>query len=309
MFRKKKSSKEEKSWRAIKQSGRPRAITTDAKKRLWQYWLKIFKISCVGLGILSILGVGYFFIKHDFISSLFLGNDHPLKHIVFKTDGVLTDASIKKQIDPYIGTDLLSVDIFSIKESLEAIDQVKSAVVERLFPDTLKINLTEHQPIFKIVFINEKGNREGLLVSTEGHIFKGTGYSRELLKSLLFVEDIKLQKANQKFVPLTQLKSAIDLMLFANNERPELIKEWQSVSFEYLDDVFNTVEDSFIKIKTKKYGEIIFAPQEFDTQLNRLETIVNYIHEGQLSHIERIDLSMNGQAAVQIAKNYAQKKN
>lgn len=308
MLKKRKRLKEEKSWRAIKQSGMPRVITADAKRRLWERWLKIFKISCVGLAVLGVVGFGYYFVKYEMGSSSFLGNQHQLRHIIIKTDGVLTEAAVKKFTDLNVGMDLLNVDIFELKERLEGISQVKSALVERLFPDTLKISLMEHQPIFKIVYLNEKGRREGLLVSTEGAIFKGIGYNREFLKELLFMEGVKLRKANGKFLPLVQVKSAVDLIVLAKNERPEMYKGWKSISFEYLEDVLNTHEDSFIKIKTKGYGEIIFTPQHYELQMNRLGAIVNYIHEGHLAHIERIDLSMDGQAAVQIAKNYAYKK-
>jgi cell division septal protein FtsQ len=67
----------------------------------------------------------------------------------------------------------MDVDIHGIKAKLEAVGQVKSASVERELPDSLRIDLREHQPVMRLVLETETGKKQMRLVSRTGVVFEG----------------------------------------------------------------------------------------------------------------------------------------
>lgn len=293
------------TWRGIEQKGPSKGIGK-VKGRI--SFFKTGKVMAIVLGSLMIVGAGVFgFLEIKRGVSLLTPASHPLREVIVETNGVLRESLLAKALQLPEKVDLLDIDIFELKEKIEDLGQVKSAMVERQLPDTLKITLVEHVPVLKVVHVDNHNRREGLLVARDGTVFKGFGYSKSFLQSLLYVEGVNIQKTAGKYRPLRQVGLINELISLAQNEKPHLYKKWHSVSFAYLDDALGPA-GSFVKVKTKNYGDVIFSPQQYEVQLNRLDSIISYADERHLAHIERIDLSMQGQAAVQVASSFAKSK-
>lgn len=286
----------ENCWRMITQSGL-KGVSPQSKKRRFFSRLKTL-ISFFGIGIfITALFFAVYFYKTHSPSTAFIPI---IKHVEIESDGVLMDSHLIRFINLPKDVHIMNVDIFHLKQRLESLAQVRSAVVERQFPDRLKIIIHEYHPILKVVAVDESGKHQGLLVSKEGHVFRGYGYSADNLKYLPYLTGINLRKSGKSFKTILHMDYLYELIRCAQLESPQLYKSWKSISLEYCQNGNRTI-GAFIKVKTRTMGEIIFAPKKFELQLNRLNSIVSYASKQKLATIERIDLSMGNQAAVKVA--------
>lgn len=284
------------NWRSIAQNVVP-PITVYAKKRL--FCSKV-KICFAVIGLVSILIFLYllkFLLEKKTLPSYLTTDLQCIKKIDFSTDGVLKREQFSKFLYGISNEHLMNLDLFSLKEKFETISQVKAAVLEREFPFTLCIKLSEYKPIAKIVIKNK-----GYFISEEGYLFRGRGYSKAVIKCLPYLEGFKivLDKKNQLY-RISHIESVRSLLELARFDFPTLYTQWQSISMEYVNEISGIIS-SFIKIRTRNNIEIFLAPDEFELQLKRLSLILAYASKEKLKTIERIDLTLNNQAAVKIAK-------
>jgi len=291
-----KTSFSENTWRKIEQSGL-QSVSPQSKKRRSLMLLKAF-IFIFGVSVfITLLVFSAVSFKKNSLSNVFAPE---IKYVDIESDGALTEVQLLPFLNLKKHISILNVDIFALKKRLETLEQVRNAVVERQFPDTLKILINEYKPIVKIIAIDERGKRQGLLVSENGHVFKAYGYSAKKLKHLPYLTGIRLIKSHNSFKTIPHMDCLSELLRCAQLESPHLFKYWKSVSLEYC-QYGNTSLGAFIEVQTKNLGEIIFTPDKFGLQLNRLNSIVSYASKQKLATIERIDLSLDNQAAVKVA--------
>ena len=106
-----------------------------------------------------------FFLTVGFVYLIFnysqLIKAYPIKTISFKGEFIYADEKgIRKQLQYFIGKDLIKIDILKIKESIKKNDWVNNVLVERIFPDTLFIEIFEFQPAIlwnNEYYIDDKG--------------------------------------------------------------------------------------------------------------------------------------------------------
>ncbi len=284
------------SWRTITQSGL-KGITIHSKKRYFSLCLRtgLFFICFIILACTLVFSIHFYKSHASFIT-------FPVKNIEIRTNGVLTRALILPFLNLPKDIGIMNVDIFELQSRLESIGQIREAEVERQFPDSLKITIHEYLPIVKLICVNELGKRQGLLVSKEGNVFKGYGYSKQKLQSLPYLTGIQLYKTGKSFKRIAYMNYVDELLSCARLESPHLFKYWKSISLEYC--LYGNQDlGAFIKVKTKNIGEIIFAPEKFELQLGRLNSIISYASKQKLATIERIDLSLENQAVVKVANS------
>lgn len=300
MSKNKKSGKTKgSSWRAIDQVASKRSSTPVARRRKL---IKILKISCFSfllLGVLSFVGYGIYGWATKSSKIHFSLFSLPLKGVTFKTDGVLTEEWLNERLKLAKDTTLMELDIFKIKKDLEKEGQVRSAVVERKFPDTLMIRIEEYEPILRVA-VKETGEApKVLLVSPEGIVYDGKGYPRITLKHLPYLDGIHLHRNSHSFEPIPGMELVAELLKQARLQKPHLYADWKIVSCQRFDQREEAVW-SVIKIRTNTLGEIIFRPSQFDDQLDKLDYIFQDATENHL-RIRRVDLSLGNEAIVQMA--------
>jgi len=297
-----KKSKSSTSWRNIKQSD-SKPLSPQAKKRRWVNSFKLLALSFLVVISLIAIASSFYFLKKNIGGNSLSEYSQFLSHIEIETNGVLREAHIKPLLEVQENSSMMDLDIFAIKDKLESVAQIRSAVVERQFPNTLKVTLDEYQPILKIVAMNKKRKHEGYLLSSEGHIYKGYGYPKETIRNLLYITGVNLRRrGDNSFRSLPHLSAIAKFLEVTRNQAPHLYKQWRFLSLEYFRQGPSSL-GAFIKITTKKGIEIVFAPDKFSLQLKRLDAILNYASEQKLATIKSINLSLNNQVAVKIANN------
>jgi POTRA domain, FtsQ-type len=85
--------------------------------------------------------------------------------IQIQTDGVLAPDQLRRWAGVRRGQNLLALDLGRVKRDLELVSVIKQASVERILPHTLRIVVSERDPIAQINFARP-GPRGGLVSST-----------------------------------------------------------------------------------------------------------------------------------------------
>ncbi len=286
-----KSTSKSPSWRDIRQTVSSKKITVHAKKRFWKYLAKTLAASAtvVGIGLGIVYLVSYF--DSEKTSAVSLVESTPIEEVILLTDGVLPDEWITKRLELPDGVGLMEVDIEGIKNRLEAEGQVKSAVITRDFPGTLVVSLHEQVPVIRLLARSKNGQTQMMLVGKDGVVYKGQGYSRQLLRGLPFLDGVRLVREGNGFKPIPGIDSISDLLQLTRQEAPHLYSTWKTVSLK---------DSPRLTVKTKDVSEIVFEPGNFRRQLAKLDYILDYYRRAAGEDMERIDLSFRDQVAVEV---------
>ena len=80
-----------------------------------------------------------------------------IQHIEIETDGILPRSQLRACAGVNIGDNLLALDLGRIQRDLEYLPWIQSAAVERVRPQTLRIRVTEREPIAQAVLFQPPG--------------------------------------------------------------------------------------------------------------------------------------------------------
>jgi hypothetical protein len=287
------------SWRDLAGSVRPRKKSSLLRRRRWRALLKL--LSLVGV-LLGLLGGGFWLWQKadDPQAPMEISApSQPLENILFKTDGALPDQWLSRTVDLSIGTNLMEIDIYDLKERLEKVGQVRTATVERAFPNALRISLKEQSPVLRLVLQAKDGTLKEQVVSDDGTVYDGIGYSRTVRRGLPYLQPYL--HGDGGYLPVLGIPRVAELLQLAKSTYPELCGDWDVVSLEhYTGDT--RLPGQIIEVRTKLVPRILFgAGKDFDLQLKRLEYILEKVQDSGNPSMERIDLSLRGLAAVQFS--------
>ena len=289
------------SWRAIEQTKLKRGVTPQARMKRLKWVLKVL-MGCLGLAVFG--GFGWALFKgYQGLSNWMneVGPARPLARVVFETNGVLTrDWAERLQPFPW-GTPLLDVDILSIKAALERDGQVQGVVVDRQFPDTLKLTIREGEPILRLAVKEGKGKPTVYLVERHGGVYKGKNYPQAMLEALPYLEGVQLQKNPMGgFFPIIGMPAVSELLQEARLNYQSIYKQWRSISCERFNGRPEAVGAAIV-VKMVEGTTVIFTPESFTEQLDRLAYILQYLKDEAYPKALRIDLTLDDQAAVQLS--------
>lgn len=221
----------------------------------------------------------------------------PVEQIIFDTNGVLPNTWLGTVIELRRDTTMMEVDIHAIKQQLEAHGQVKSASVERQFPNALKIYIQEHEPVMRMRVMGPDDRPELRIISRAGTIYKGVGYAQATLNKLPYV--VPYQHPDGRFKPLRGIERVAELLEVTRRTQPNFYKTWKVVSLQhYSGDP--EMPGEVIEVRTVTVPRIIFGLNtDFAQQLDRIGVILQYVQSRGNPALKRIDLSLQGSAAVQ----------
>jgi cell division protein FtsQ len=189
---------------------------------------------------------------------------------------------------------LWTLNLHDITRDLEKLPYVSSAKVERHFPDTITIHITERVPVVKIVGLNiDLGTRETFYLDRDGVVLK----PREDEAAPLLPEIIGLAPADSELEPgmtLDQPSLTRALQIMDEIEHSPL---HTSITIRTI-DLGNPL---FITMVTRQDMTITFRLDYIDQQLQRLLQIVNY-PDFQQRQIATVDLTPDSNVPVTFAQ-------
>ena len=292
------SAGENQTWRGLDEgSKRTRVNSSQSRKRRQVQALKLLAASLVG--VLFISGVVWAIVA-------FNGREEPIqittpskpvKKVLFDTNGVLPPSWLGTVVKLRRDTAMMEIDIHSMKQQLEAHGQVKSASIERQFPNALKIHLKEHEPILRMRVMGANEQAGVRIISREGTIYKGVSYPKATLNKLPFV--LPYQHPEGGISPMRGIDQVADLLEETRRTQSNFYKTWKLVSLKHYSGN-PELPGQVIEVRTSMVPRIIFGfNTSFAQQLDRLAVILNYVQSRGNPAIKRIDLTLPKDAAVQ----------
>ena len=86
------------------------------------------------------------------LDRLAYGNQaYALQTLDLQTDGVLSTEQIRRWAGVRLGDNLFTLDLARIKRDLELVPVIQNVAVERVLPRTLRIHVTEREPVAQII--------------------------------------------------------------------------------------------------------------------------------------------------------------
>lgn len=289
------------SWRALQgETGRRSRREPISWGVRWHQWRRRWLpglLAAVAMFVIGLAGAGLWLFLRQGPALPEAVKASPVERIRYSSDGVLNARWLAEKVAIPQGTSLLSVDIYEMRRKLEAEGQVAQARVERIFPDTLRIELKERQPVAR-VRAGDPRRAEDWLVDTEGNLYRGVNYDRATLKALPYLAGITLiREPGGGFRPVRGFGAVSHLLSRARSLYPELVREWRIIDCAALrEDPDHPA--SMLRVRGSRIGEALFRTVDFDRQLMRLWQTDSFLTESEVAQVERVDLTLDYAVAV-----------
>lgn len=283
------------SWRDIPQEIEPRRMSRVGRRRLnfalGKTVLMIVALAAVGWGGFEIWQT----LQQDPQRLTSVNESRPVELVDLQTNGVLDDAWLAETLDLAPSAGLMELDLYELRSRLTATGQVRTAVLVREFPATLKVTLEERSPVVRLKAKLNAPEPRTFFVAQDGTVYQGHGYETKLVRSLPWLGGVRLRREAEGFVPLAGIPQLADLLATARGTIPEEFANWRVVSLERLS------ADGQILVQSSKVPEIIFGVREdFYSQIARLDLILEETSRRTTAPLRSIDLSV-GASQVPVA--------
>jgi cell division protein FtsQ len=221
-----------------------------------------------------------------------------IQRVDVRTDGVIAPAAIRRWANVRPGQNLLSLDLMRVKRNLEMCSPIAAVCVERELPGTLRISVTERQPVAQVFSMEP---RRGGGFATVCHDFDGTGVvmqpldpawrltpppTNEFLTTLIGVAPKDLNPGRQAESP--QVLAALRLLAELDRSPMAGMVELQTI---------NVASPEILEAVTSQGARITFSLDRFDVQLRRWRDIYNHGQE-EGKAIATLDLSISNHLPV-----------
>ena len=281
------------SWRNLKKSSARKSTSgVVVRRRLVQ----AFRF----LTILGLFSLVVFTIKYSMDGSShgplaqndFIGSSMPVERVDFKSDGVLSSKWFLSWVGPFRNLSLTEINLSKLQEQLLAENQITEARIKRNFPSTLEVRIKEREPLLVLRLRDKNAGFKDWLVSSDGCLYEGEGYSSRVLNSLPSLKVapslITKDQENKAYENLKDMPIVSPLLELARSEYPEIYRDWTVVSYTR-----PSAHDpgACVTVKSKRVGSIRFHPSDYASQLRRLRYLLDEPKFLQASHIRSIDLS------------------
>jgi len=202
----------------------PRIMMFQSMRLLGKMLKLCFILVVIGLiGWGAYLGVHHFFIENE---------KYRLNHIVLDTNGHLDERRIAEVGEIDLNATIFAIDIAKVRNRLIALPEVIDCKIERRWPGTLRVHITERVPVVWIACqaSNLPGRKAdgGLLADKAGITFSCEGNLWETAKDLpvITVKDAKpnVFKQGEKMTHPEAMRALHLLKMFTTYEVRE---EWQ----------------------------------------------------------------------------------
>ena len=214
-----------------------------------------------------------------------------IQKIEVRTDGVISAEQLRRWSGVKTGQNLLAVDLPRVKRNLEMVSAIRSAKVERAAPHTLKLSVSEREPLAQISALRIKadGSTEptSFRLDRDGFIMAPTDWPQRALTNVPFpaVCGLKLTEAVPgKRIDTPGVQAAMQLILAFQHSPMAALTSLQQI------DVSGT---DVLQITTSDLRKVVFSPDNFDQQLRRWRDITDHARELGKT-VLTLDLSVPG---------------
>jgi cell division protein FtsQ len=213
--------------------------------------------------------------------------------VLVETDGVLHRDPIRQWAGVQLGQNLFALDLRRVRRDLELIPYIRTAEIERVLPNTLRIQVSEREPLARFQYPQlaaaTAGDHGIYLVDVEGYLMQPlapeqcTRPEDAAMHRLPYLTGISLQEIRSgRRLESPQTKAGLEL-LAAFDKSPMA----GLVDLHFID----LRTPGVLEVLTRKHSQVTFLPGHFAWQLHRWRAIYDLSsRSGRL--IEKLDLSV-----------------
>lgn len=217
-----------------------------------------------------------------------------IKSIEAQTDGVIAPEQVRRWANVRVGENLLALDLARVKRDLEMVPMVATVSVERILPRTLRIRVTEREPVAQVAVMRSNG-RGGLETAVfhldaEGFVIQPLDprqRSRPITQSDDSLPMLKGVKATDlqpgRALEMPTVKAALRLAAdFAYSPMAGLVD---------LKTIDVTASDVLV-VKTGQGCEVTFGLQNLDQQFRRWRDVYEMGLRMRKGNLASLDLAV-----------------
>jgi len=259
----------------VKIAPRVSAAHRSYKKLIRKRAAQISKI----IGLLLIIYAAFFIVLR-FKKFVLHSNYFRINNVIVNNDKFLDNVVVLKGINNIKGKNIFTLDINKLESDYEALPDVKTVVIERSFPNTILVNITERIPIGQISY-----GRDIYGIDEDGVIIK-LNESRELPKIIGL--KIKNVYSGENIISNPQTSELIeDIIAIIKTYNMGRLAEFDSLKNINVKRSKNLIldficQDNEIKIKIGK--------TDFEEKLAILEDLLSRLDQTQREKLLYIDL-------------------
>lgn len=142
-------------------------------------WLRLQKCAISGgkwLLILGLIGAGLYGSREAITRTIEANNDFHLTHLEIETNGHFTQERLLEVCEIEMGQSYFSFDLDAMDALVTALPEVAEANFYRRWPDTLKVEIREREPIAWVACedlgVMARDANRGMLLDADGYIFQ-----------------------------------------------------------------------------------------------------------------------------------------
>lgn len=298
MARKVKADEGEKrpGWNKQSQKLRLDLKSTHGRKR---FWISAFKKAglVVGIGLIAYAIVLGLQLYQSLRVEMVIRTSERIPEIRISGNSSIPENVIRDIVRDHISENLASVNPFIIKNTLEANGQIKVAKVEKDFPNTLKVQITERLPVLMLAALDAENEVSFWSIDKEGVIYKPFDLQRMKALKLPFVEGLQIDEIEDGVTQVDGIEKVHYLLELLEKDAYEVFNDVKSVSLLH----YNRGEPelgALIILRGTQIKKMIFGVENLEYQVIKLIGVLSVAGKIQLSSRNVIDLSYSGDAIV-----------
>ncbi len=214
--------------------------------------------------------------------------------IEVETDGVIAPEQLRKWSGVKSGDNLFALDLLRVKRDLEMVPLIRSAAVQRVLPNTLRLSIGEREPVAQVVTLRPRAG--GGFEKVAYHLDE-TGRVMQPLDRRLTTEPDG--QAND-WLPLITGVNGAELMSGRGLETPQALAALRLVAaFDHspmmgLADIqrVDVSAPEVLQVRTGQGAEVVFGVADLDRQLRRWRLVHDLgLRNGRV--LSALDLSIS----------------
>jgi len=224
-----------------------------------------------------------------------------IENLDIQTDGILSLGQLRRWAGIKPGQNLLALDLARVKRDLEMVSTIQTASVERVLPHTLRLRITEREPVAQI---NVHWQKPGGGLETSTFHLDSEGWvmlpvepgqratppaSSDPLPLVSGLNGNEIQPGRRLESP--QLRAALQLIAAFEHSPMAGLVDLHSIDISSLDVLVLTTEQG---------SEVTFGFSDLDQQLRRWRAIFDRSTSNKLA-ITSLDLAVNTSIPARLA--------
>ncbi|HLP77869.1 MAG TPA: FtsQ-type POTRA domain-containing protein [Candidatus Paceibacterota bacterium] len=199
-----------------------------------------------------------------------------IQQIDVETDGVISPEQLRRWCAVKPGENLLALDLSSVKRDLESYPIIQSVSIERILPGTLRVRVTEREPVAQITVPRPKASGDGIELS----VFQLDGDGFVMLPLDPRQRAVPLAGADDQMpvisgVNFAELQPGRRMDSVPMQAALKLIQEFESSPMAGLVDLkrIDISSPQVLIVTTAQGSEVTFGMNDFETQLQHWQQV------------------------------------